>query len=268
MKLSFTTLSCPDWSFEQVLDIAESEGYEGIELRGIQDELDNTRLAALQPDRLAATMADMSRRGLSFCCMDTSVNFHEPDRWDDFLKEAEGNIRLAHDTGTPYIRVFGDRFLKGETEAAAYSRVARGLCQLGDIAGPLGVKVLLETHGEFASGKHARGIMQQANHEAVGVLWDVHHPYKYAGEAIAYTLDEIRPWLFHVHLKDSVGPWIKHRLTVPGRGDVPLKETVNRLWLSGYKGWLSLEHELRWHPDIEPAEEALRSYAQLMRQWI
>lgn len=45
MKLSFTTLSCPGLSFEKVLDIAQEEGYEGIELRGIQDELDNTRLA-------------------------------------------------------------------------------------------------------------------------------------------------------------------------------------------------------------------------------
>lgn len=268
MKLSFTTLSCPGLSFEKVLDIAQEEGYEGIELRGIQDELDNTRLAPLQQGRLEATMADMTRRGLAFCCMDTSVNFHEPDRWPAYQQEAEGNIRLAHETGAPYIRVFGDRVLPGENHEAAYDRVARGLCLLGDLAGSQGVKVLLETHGEFASGRHARAIMQRANHPAVGVLWDVHHPYKYAGEALSYTLDAIRPWLFHVHLKDSKGPWATHRLTVPGRGDLPLKEAVNRLWLSGYDGWLSLEHELRWHPEIEPAREALHGYAQLVRQWI
>lgn len=268
MKLSFTTLSCPDLSFQGVLDMAQDEGYEGIELRGIQDELDNTRLAPLQPECLKATLADMARRGLAFCCMDTSVNFHEPDRWTAFQQEAEGNIRLAHETGAPYIRVFGDRFIPGETPEEAYDRVARGLCALGDIAGPQGVKVLLETHGEFASGKHIAAIMRRANHPAVGVLWDVHHPYKYSGESIAYTLDAIRPWLFHVHLKDSIGPWATHRLTVPGRGDLPLRETVERLQQAGYEGWLSLEHELRWHPDIEPAKEALRGYAQLMRQWI
>lgn len=125
----------------------------------------------------------------------------------------------------------------GENHEAAYDRVARGLCLLGDLAGSQGVKVLLETHGEFASGRHARAIMQRANHPAVGVLWDVHHPYKYAGEALSYTLDAIRPWLFHVHLKDSKGPWATHRLTVPGRGHLPLKEAVHRLWLSGYDGW-------------------------------
>ena len=54
MKLSFTTLSCPELSFEKVLDLAEEEGYEGIELRGIQQEMDNTRLAPLQPGRLGA----------------------------------------------------------------------------------------------------------------------------------------------------------------------------------------------------------------------
>lgn len=115
MKLSFTTLSCPGLSFEKVLDIAQEEGYEGIELRGIQDELDNTRLAPLQQGRLEATMADMTRRGLAFCCMDTSVNFHEPDRWPAYQQEAEGNIRLAHETGAPYIRVLATGSCRART---------------------------------------------------------------------------------------------------------------------------------------------------------
>ncbi|RYG28088.1 MAG: sugar phosphate isomerase/epimerase, partial [Chitinophagaceae bacterium] len=38
--LSFSTLGCPDWSFAQILEAAHRYGYKGIEVRGIQRELD------------------------------------------------------------------------------------------------------------------------------------------------------------------------------------------------------------------------------------
>ena len=41
--LSFSTLGCPDWTFEKVLDFAAANNYSGIELRGIQRELDLTK---------------------------------------------------------------------------------------------------------------------------------------------------------------------------------------------------------------------------------
>src|SRR3954469_13410699 len=33
MKLSFSTLGCPDWSLEQIADQARALGYDGVELR-------------------------------------------------------------------------------------------------------------------------------------------------------------------------------------------------------------------------------------------
>ena len=38
MKLSFSTLGCPSWSLERVLDVAGREGYDGVELRFLEDD--------------------------------------------------------------------------------------------------------------------------------------------------------------------------------------------------------------------------------------
>ena len=38
--LSFSTLGCPDWEFEQILDFAVKNRYQGIELRGIKRQVD------------------------------------------------------------------------------------------------------------------------------------------------------------------------------------------------------------------------------------
>jgi hypothetical protein len=41
-KLAFSTLGCPEWSFEKILESAVQNGYQGIELRGIQKDMDLT----------------------------------------------------------------------------------------------------------------------------------------------------------------------------------------------------------------------------------
>ena len=41
--LSFSTLGCPDWTFQQIASFAVQHGYKGIEVRGIQRQLDLTK---------------------------------------------------------------------------------------------------------------------------------------------------------------------------------------------------------------------------------
>jgi len=38
MKLSFSTLACPDWTIPQITAMAAGAGYDGIELRFVQGE--------------------------------------------------------------------------------------------------------------------------------------------------------------------------------------------------------------------------------------
>ena len=38
MKICFSTLACPAWTLDQVVNIAASSGYDGIELRFLEGE--------------------------------------------------------------------------------------------------------------------------------------------------------------------------------------------------------------------------------------
>ena len=38
MRLSFSTLGCPDWTLPRVLDVAGREGYDGVELRFLEGD--------------------------------------------------------------------------------------------------------------------------------------------------------------------------------------------------------------------------------------
>jgi hypothetical protein len=58
MKISFTTLACPDWPWQKIVDQASRLGYDGIEIRGIEGELLVTKCRPFLPENRGATLKD------------------------------------------------------------------------------------------------------------------------------------------------------------------------------------------------------------------
>lgn len=267
MKLSFTTLGCPAWSWEQIIDEAVRYGYDGVELRGIAGELRLSRCEALRSDRLEASLAYAAAQGIKIICLDTSCIFHDDSKFDAAIAEGMETIDLAVKMGAPYIRVFGDLIPIDQDEAAIVRQVARGLQMLGDYAEPKGIGVLLETHGQFSSSRRVLDVLGQTSSQAVGIIWDVHHTIKYGvQEPPSETWRQLSPYIRHIHLKDARGEGQDIAPVLVGEGDLPIPEVLTLLFESEYKGWLSFEWEKKWHPDIEEPDIALPAFMSYMRQ--
>ncbi|MBB6736056.1 sugar phosphate isomerase/epimerase, partial [Cohnella sp. CBP 2801] len=67
MKISFSTLACPDWSWERVLAEASRLGYDGIELRIVDGELDLPSSPRFRPERIGETLEQLEAAGLVVC---------------------------------------------------------------------------------------------------------------------------------------------------------------------------------------------------------
>ena len=46
MKISFTTLGCPDWDLDTICRRGSEYGYDGVDFRGLQETMDITQLPA------------------------------------------------------------------------------------------------------------------------------------------------------------------------------------------------------------------------------
>lgn len=263
-RLAYTTLATPDWTWERILDRTAEYGYQGLELRGVEGEMDLTRARPFAPERLAATRSELESRNIPICCVDTSCRLHDPET-EKNLDEARRHIELAAELGAPSIRVFGDKIPDDEPRERVLERVARGLLALGEDAQGAGVDVLIESHGDFSRSADLREALRMAEHPRVGVLWDVHHPFRFYGEPVAETYEALRSRIRHTHLKDSRTTPEGPRYCVVGEGDVPLEEVLRLLHAGGYDGWLSFEWEKKWHPEIEEPEVALPAYVRNMR---
>ena len=90
MKLAFSTLGCPEWNLEQIMETARANGFTGIEVRGIEGAMEPEGIVCLQPANRENTLQAMKEHGLAFCVFGTSVHFHDPETVEqDYQKALE-----------------------------------------------------------------------------------------------------------------------------------------------------------------------------------
>ena len=58
------------------------------------------------------------------------------------------------------------------------------------------------------------------------------------------------------------------QLVPMGEGEVPVPDLLSLLSSAGYVGWVSLEFEKKWHPELASPEQALHPQAQTLRRWM
>jgi sugar phosphate isomerase/epimerase len=266
--IAFSTLGCPAWSFRTILETADRLGYAGIELRGIQGEMDLPRVPELQGARLAQTKRDLEALGLVVAGLGASARMHEKDAAARAAQLDEGRrfIDLAQAMGVRYVRMFGDRIPQGEAKEDVIARVVEGFSQMAAHAGPAGVTVLVESHGDFTRSADLEEILSRVGSPHFALLWDAHHTFVAGGEPPATTHARLGRWTRHTHLKDSRPEGDGRRYVLTGRGDVPVREQVAVLARSGYEGLYCFEWEKRWHPEIEEPEVAFPHFAKTMAE--
>lgn len=267
MKIAFQTLACPDWSWEKTVEEASRLGYDGIELRGVEGQMALAQARPFQPEAIESTIRQLKEKKLEICCLDTSCSFHDETKFDGAIREGKETIDLAVKLGCPYIRVFGDKIPDPSQREATVARIAAGLAELGGYAEGTGVAVLLETHGDMNNFRIVREIMDRVDSRPeIGVLWDFEHPFM-NGEDPDTTYAELGPWIRHTHVKDARRDGDRKTLTLIGEGEVPVERIVGILQKGGYGGWLSLEYEKKWKPELEEPDVSLPAYISYIKSF-
>jgi sugar phosphate isomerase/epimerase len=267
MKLAFSTLGCPGWSLERVTATATELGYDGVELRLIDGEVIPPDLAAGERQRVKRQFAGA---GISIACLDTSARFTAPDpearrRQEDDVRHY---LRLANEWETGFIRIFGGNLAEGQSEAEGVAFLAESLERLAPDAERAGVVIALETHDAFSAGRLVADVLRRVPSPGVAALWDTHHPYR-MGETVEQTWDYIGQRVVHTHVKDARrtpdGGW---QLVLLGEGEVPVRSALATWMAHGYDGYVCVEWEKKWHPEIEEPEVAFPQHIDVLRRYL
>jgi sugar phosphate isomerase/epimerase len=245
MTLAFSTLGCAGAPLDTVLELANAHKITGLELRAADEEFTNVGLTSAERRTLRARIEDA---GLEILAVDSYVHLCGVE--EQPLAE---HLELAHDLGARGVRVFmrDDPEATGEPtpgELRAMDRVAQASTE---------VSVLLETHDTHSSGRSIAAFCALLDREVpthnAKVIWDAAHTRR-TGETPAESLELLRPWLEFVQIKDHDSQR-EYKPVAMGAGDYPIADLLAALDGTDYP--LSLEWELKWHPELPPLSEAL-----------
>jgi len=266
LMIGFSTLGCPAWDWAKILDFAQAHGFSAIELRGLQGNMDLPARPEFQSNHIAQSKGEVAARNLKIACVSSSAHLHDadPQKHREQIADAKRFIDLAASLGAPNVRIFGNN-IEGPRQVVL-ERIASGMHELGEYAGPRGVTVIIESHGDFTDSPILIEILERADSPHVGLLWDAHHTFVSGKEDPAFTVEKLGRYIRHTHLKDSVPSADGRRYVLTGRGDVPVRKQVEVLAASGYRGCYSFEWEKAWHPELEDPEIAIADFADFMKK--
>lgn len=266
MKICFSTLTCPDFTWPEIYSMAKDFDFDGIEIRGIGDELFTVNAYPFTDSQLPATLAKLKSLNLEVPCLSSDTPISDPELADTAINEISAYASLASKINAKYIRVLGDK-TPAPTKEIDDTIVINSLIRLIPIATKYDVTLLVETNGVYSDTKRLKKVLEAVNDSHIAALWDIHHPYRNFGESPNETVSNLGDYIKFIHVKDSskVGDTVEYRLM--GDGDMPLANIFECLNRMNYDGYVSLEWVYRWSHDLSDAGIVVPHFADYMAQY-
>lgn len=209
----------------------------------------------------------MQQLRLEIPCLSSGCCLKFADKASENHDEIIQYIELAAKLKTPYIRVLADLEPqpKGEVDDEV---VLSSLKKLAPIAEEKGVTLLVETNGVYTDTRRLFNLLNAVGSDAVAALWDIHHPYRFAGETPGQTVQNLGAYIKYVHVKDSVMEDDKVSYRMMGEGDLPINDFMLALRSINYNGYISLEWVKRWAADLDDAGVVFPNFANYMSRYL
>lgn len=264
MKISFSTIACPDYSWVDIYSMAKDLGFDGIEIRGMGDDFAAYKAMPFTEANRPKTMAKLKALNIEIPCLSSGCCLKFKEKEAETIAELTEYCKLAQQINAPYIRVLADLEAapNGEVDDAY---VAEQLKKLAPIAAQYDVTLLVETNGVYSDTRRLKALLDSVNSHKIAALWDMHHPYRFAGESPEQTVANLGELIKYVHIKDSVMENGKVVYKMMGEGDLPIQKMIEALQSIQYTGYVSLEWVKLWMPNLLDAGVVFPQYAEFMR---
>lgn len=264
MKISFSTIACPDYSWVDIYSMAKDLGFDGIEIRGMGDDFAAYKAMPFTEANRPKTMAKLKALNIEIPCLSSGCCLKFKEKEAETIAELTEYCKLAQQINAHYIRVLADLEAAPNGEVDD-SYVAEQLKKLAPIAAQYDVTLLVETNGVYSDTHRLRALLDSVNSHKIAALWDMHHPYRFAGESPEQTVANLGELIKYVHIKDSVMENGKVVYKMMGEGDLPIQKMIEALQSIQYTGYVSLEWVKLWMPNLLDAGVVFPQYAEFMR---
>ncbi len=262
-RIAFSTLACPQWTWETVIEQARAMGYDGLEWRGGEQGHVNPSWTTSQRAALKRRMDQAQLVSLAVTSY-TSFTSDDPRVRALNVESLQQHLELAADIGAPYVRVFLGELAKGQSFESVQSQIIECLSAALPHAHATGVGMAIEHHDDFVRTAALVPFLSALDDPYVGAVWDIANAWS-AGESPEAGARNLAGRIAYVQVKDGTGQRPHWQLMPVGAGQVPLARALEQLRAQDYAGGFSVEWEYAWHPELPPPEGALPQALRFLR---
>lgn len=258
----FSTIGCPDYDIPQVIELAQANGFRGIEIRFLRGTVDLLSLPEFTTG-IAETRRRFDNAGIAVVGINTGVRMVslDPAVRQQQRDAAQANLAIAQALGARYLRVFGGPILPEQDRERTLDAIAQGLGEVAELTAAGGVTSLIETHDSFCKADSILDLYRRGASDKLEVLWDTLHSHRH-GDSGEETWSKLGKRIRLVHVKDAyTATPEKFDFALTGEGNVPVGGFLDLLERENYDGYVNFEWEKGWHPEIAGPEVAMPHFA-------
>ncbi len=254
MKLSFSTRGWEDYSFEELINLAEENAMSGIEIYDINKAPALTKKGApFHKYNTQATGRTLLAHHLSIPALDSYIDLSKKE----FDEEGLLNLfDIAESLDVPFVCVAA----MTEDEEAVRNNITTILPHFEED----NVTLLIRTNGIYSDTARLRDLLDSFSNDHLAALWDVHHPYRDCNETPADTIKNLGAYVRHVHMRDSDD---KENYNLIGEGNMPIDDIMRALSSIDYQLFISLEWKPCWMEDLQEPDIIFPHFVNYMERY-
>ena len=257
MKLSFSVKGWEDYSWQDLMNLANENSIKGIDLCPDSNANLFEKNAEFDKYNSGATIRSMKDKGLAVPCVCYSTDIAD-DNVSETADKVKEYIDFASGIRVPYIALYAAK----ENENAKANVIAF-IKEINDYAVSKDVTVLFKTEGLFADTSVLRDVIMEFSCDTIGAMWDMYNTYFVSGEDPETTITNLGAYIKHVHIKD----FVDGEYCLLGEGEIPTEIMVNALSSINYRGYVAFDWDIDWMSDLDELDVIVAHFSEYMKKF-
>lgn len=268
MKLGFSSLVCPSWGLDKILQSASELGFDGVELRGLRGDLNLPLVPELSSDPAAVRTA-FAEKNVEIVCLAAALTLDSKNRRELAKRRSAiiEYIELASRLGCPYVRLNMGEVQRFDNYRAALGRIADAIRSLVPVAARNNVVLVVENGGDFPGSEAVWFVADVADHPAVRVCWNQCYGMT-IGEQATISIPRLGNRIGFVHLCDAEfdDRGLLSEYKPLGQGQTEVAMQIELLKGMMYDRYLIFEWPKLWMESLPDPDETLPGVASFLRE--
>ncbi len=253
MKLSFSTRYMEDMSLSQYLTLAKAQKFNAVEIYDINKNCFRGEKPSFTKAGAASTKRKLLNTGIAISQLDIPFDISDEENFVSNINTAKEIIETASDINVSYVKLFAEKNL----EAAQ-----KFIDEISAFADEKNVIILIETDGLFADTSVLCETLDKFARDSLAACWNMYATYFIGKEEAELTIKNLGAYVKSVKLNDAASDGTP---VLIGEGVLPVSDMINALRSVNYNGFVCLEWNPLWLPEIDDYEAILTFFESHMK---